>query len=371
MKKILIDARFYGPKHTGIGRYTKNLLIHLAKTKSFHRYKFLLIVNKNQLSLIKKDLGKLYQLIPVNIPHYSFKEQFFLPFIINRYKPDLVHFTHFNKPILYNKLSVVTIHDLIKHFYKGRQTTTKIGLLYWPKHLAYLLTSHLAIKSNPIIVPSHFWRNYLIKNFKKKPDHIITTHEAVDPNFLKTKTKINLSPQNYILYTGNLYPHKNYPVLFKALKKLPNLKLKIICARSVFQQRALKKAKELAVSDQVEFLGYLKDEEFENVYQKALALVHPSFMEGFSLTGLEAMSLSCPVISSDSSCLPEIYQKSVLYFNPNKPNQLVDQIKKLKKSTKLRNDLIKKGHDQVKLYSWDKTAKLTMSFYQKILHDNT
>jgi len=370
MKHILIDARLYGPKHTGIGRYTKNLLLHLIKTKQFRKNHFSLIINQSQIDEVKSDLGLHYQLIPTNIPVYSLKEQLLLPIIIKKHHPDLVHFTHFNKPILYFGLSVVTIHDLIKHFYKGKDTTTKNKFLYWLKYLFYLLVSFFSIKINHIIVPSNFWRQYILKKFNIKSSNIIITHEAVDPNFISGSNKANIA-QNYIIYTGNLYPHKNFPVILKALKNLPDLKLKVICARDIFQHRAEDMAKKYQVSSQVEFLGYLKDKQFKKIYRHALALVHPSFMEGFSLTGLEAMSLNCPVISSTSSCLPEIYQDSVLYFDPNKANQLIDQIKTLQNNPKLRTALIKKGHIQAKKYSWQNTAKQTADFYQKVLHDRT
>ena len=370
MKHILIDARLYGPQHTGIGRYTKNLLLHLVKTQLFKKNKYSLIVNRSQIDEIKSDLGLHYQLIPTNIPVYSLKEQLLLPFIIKKQHPDLVHFTHFNKPIIYFGLSIVTIHDLIKHFYKGKDTTTKNKLLYWLKYFSYLTVSFFSIKTNHIIVPSNFWRQYLLKKFNLKPSNIITTYEAVDPNFFSSQDQVSKA-QNYIIYTGNLYPHKNFPVILKALKNLPDLKLKVICARDIFQQRAKHMAKKYHVSSQVQFLGYLKDDQFKKVYQHALALVHPSFMEGFSLTGLEAMSLNCPVISSTSSCLPEIYQDSVLYFDPNKANQLIDQIKTLQNNPKLRTALIKKGHIQAKKYSWHNTANQTADFYQKVLHDRT
>jgi len=370
MKHILIDARLYGPKHTGIGRYTKNLLLALIKTRQFKKYHFSLIINQPQIDEIKSDLGLHYQLIPTNIPVYSLKEQLLLPLIIKKRHPDLVHFTHFNKPILCLGPSIVTIHDLIKHFYKGQDTTTKNKLIYWPKYFAYLLVSYFSIKTNHIIVPSNFWRQYLLKNFKIKPTKIITTHEAVDPNFIKKTNPKLLKAQNYIIYTGNLYPHKNFPIILKALKKLPDIKLKVICARNIFQQRALKLAKKYKISSQVKFLGYLKDKQFKKIYQHALALVHPSLMEGFSLTGLEAMGLNCPVISSNSSCLPEVYQNSVLYFDPNNSDQLVNQIKKLSNNPKLRNNLIKKGHIQIKKYSWNKTAQKTANFYQQVLHDH-
>lgn len=370
---IVIDARLYGPKHTGIGRYTKNLLKKLIDQPGFSKYKYTLIIYKDLETEVKKDLGNNFNYVTTNIKHYSIAEQLILPFIIHKLHPDLVHFTHFNKPIFYFGKSVVTIHDLIKHFFKGRLNTTKSASIYWIKHFFYLIITNIAIKSSYIIVPSDFWKDYLINNFHVSSNKITTTHEAVDPNFLakinnlqvKDKTYDKKNP--YIIYTGNLYPHKNASIIIKALTKLPFLSLKIICARNYFTDRLQELVKKYKLGKRVEFLGYIPDEEFKTIYSKALALVHPSFMEGFSLTGLEAMALNCPVISSNNSCLPEIYQDSVLYFDPTNVNELIEQIQKLYQSPKLRQQLLKLGHLQVNKYSWDKTARQTFAVYQNIL----
>ncbi len=368
MKHIVIDTRLYGPKHTGIGRYTKNLLIALKNLPNFSDYKFTLLVYKDLELEVKNDLGNNFNYLITDIKHYSLKEQILLPIVLYRLKPDLVHFTHFNKPIFYFGNSVITIHDLIKHFFKGPQNSTKSSLVYWPKYFFYRIFTNFIIKHNNIIVPSNFWRDYLIKNFHLLPTSVTTTHEAVDPKFFDTKYKIlNTKYQNYILYTGNLYPHKNIEVIIKALKSIPDIKLKIICARNYFSQKIENLVAQNHLKTQVEFLGYIDDKDFQKIYSQALALVHPSLMEGFSLTGLEAMALSCPVISSDSSCLPEIYENSVLYFNPHDHQQLIKQIIKLKKSPKLRQQMIKKGHLQVQKYSWNSTAQKTFSVYKKIL----
>ena len=114
-------------------------------------------------------------------------------------------------------------------------------------------------------------------------------------------------------------------------------------------------------------IGYLDDQQFKTVYKNALALIHPSLMEGFSLTGLEAMALNCPVVSSNSSCLPEIYGNSVLYFDPNNSDELVQKINQLKNNSEIRQKLINLGHQQIKKYSWNKTAKETMAVYKKLL----
>lgn len=374
MKHIIIDARLYGPQHTGLGRYTKNLLIALIKTPDFNKYKFTLLVYPELLTEIKNDLGNYFTYITTKLRHYSLQEQIKLPHLLNQLKPDLVHFTHLDKPIVYSGPSVVTVHDLIRHFSKGPQTSTKNPVLYWPKYWGYLLMTRIIFYKSYLIVPSNFWRNYIISNYHFSPQKIITTYEAVDPNFIthssnhpNSKAKIS----NYIVYTGNLYPHKNIEIIFKALKKLPQIKLKIICARSVFTQKIEKQITQYNLQKQVEFLGYISDSEFSQIYRHAIALVHPSFLEGFSLTGLEAMSLDCPVIAARSSCLPEIYGKSVLYFNPKDSDTLVEQILMLQKSSQQRQKLIKLGHIQVAKYSWTKTAKETFSFYEKIINEKS
>lgn len=364
---IVIDARLYGPKDTGLGRYTKNLLIALAELPNFSNYNFSLLVYPEKLTEIKSDLKDNFTYISTNIRHFTLTEQFKLPQLLASLKPDLVHFTHLDKPIFYTGKSVVTIHDLIRHFSKGSDTTTRNLFLYWPKYFGYLLMTRVILKTSYIIVPSNYWRDYIIHHFDYDPKKIITTYEAVDPG-LYSDHKVVTKPENYLLYTGNLYPHKNISVLLSAINLLPNIRLKIICARNVFSARITKIINNLGLQNQVETLGYVPDKDFQKLYANALALVHPSLLEGFSLTGLEAMALNCPVIAAEASCLPEIYQNSVLYFNPHRPNDLVSQITKLIDNTTLRQLLINAGHKQVKKYSWNNTAIETFDFYQKILN---
>ncbi len=366
MKHICIDARMYGPNNTGIGRYVQNLLCSLTDQPNFHNYRFTLLVNPQQYNTIKSELGEKYKYLTVNIPHYSLNEQIKLPFILYRLHPDLVHFPHFNKPIFYFGKSVVTIHDLIKHYSKGKDTTTKNIFLYWPKYWLYIILTKLVIEHNAIIVPTNYWRQHLLTHFQLKPQNIITTYEAVDPSFLNS-SQITQKTENYLLYTGNLYPHKNIVVVLKALKKLPDISLKIISQPNIFLTRTKLLSKKLGVENQVEFLGFVNDNDFKTLYHHALAYVFPSLMEGFGLPGLEAQALGCPVICSHASCLPEVYEDSALYFQPNNSNDLVSKIKQLKTSPSLRKEMIAKGFSQVKKYSWKSTAAQTLSYYEKNL----
>lgn len=166
--------------------------------------------------------------------------------------------------------------------------------------------------------------------------------------------------KEYLVYIGNLYPHKNVGIAIRASEKL-KIPLKIICARSVFE-------KQMPVSQYVQYLGRLEDKEVISIYKKATAFVFPSLIEGFGLPGLEAMSVGLPVIAARSSCLPEVYGDAALYFDPYDLEDLIEKIKLIKINTKLRHELVKKGFKQVQKYSWAKMAAETCQIYQEMLH---
>lgn len=165
--------------------------------------------------------------------------------------------------------------------------------------------------------------------------------------------------KSYLLYVGNLYPHKNVSILINAAEKL-RIKVKIVCARNVFENR-------LPKSEFVEYLGRVSDTELMSLYRQALCFVFPSKIEGFGLPGLEAMSVGCPVMAAKASCLPEIYEDAALYFDPDDLNDLVSKITLVNTDPNLRKELIKKGFAQVKKYSWAKMANQTWEIYQNVL----
>jgi glycosyltransferase involved in cell wall biosynthesis len=379
MKKIVFDARMYGLEHAGIGRYVMNLVQKLGIQNS--KFEIILLVNKKKLKKIRRDLGNKFKYIPVNSKHYSFYEQVEIPLVLRKLDPDLVHFPHFNAPILWRKDFVVTIHDLIKHYFTGVNTTTRSKLFYWLKHLGYKIqVNHALHHSKIIFVPSNFWKERLRNDFGVRKSKIIVTPEAIDPIYLKKyPLKTNQERKQilkkyqlkrpYLIYTGSVYPHKNVKVIFKALKKMPEVQLGIACSRNVFTDRVEKEAEKIGLAEQVKFLGFVPDEDLIELYKSALAMVHPSLMEGFWLSGLEAMTVGCPVIVSNASCLPEIYEKSVLYFDPYDSDQLLLRVKELTENKDLRIKMIDQGKKQVKKYSWDVTAKLTLEGYQKALKD--
>jgi glycosyltransferase involved in cell wall biosynthesis len=376
--RIGIDARLYGLEHAGLGRYVTQLVEEVLKLDKKNHY--VLFLNSARATKFKDR--KRVTVVKTNIPIYSLAEQIILPFIFAKEKLDLLHVPHFNAPLLYPGKLVLTIHDLIKHDSKGPETTTRTEGLYLFKRFGYLtLTNLIAHRANHILVPSNFVKEDVAKRLHVSLGKITVTYEAASDSIkevaLTDNEKITLLnkyhlTQPFIVYTGSVYPHKNVDLLVGAiekhnLNKEVDLELALICSRSVFWERLNKKIAEKNLQNRIKLLGFVEDADVSRLYSLALALVHPSKMEGFGLTGLEAMSVGLPVISSNSSCLPEVYGDAALYFNPSDVNDLVSCLESFIKDQELRSGMATKGYLRVRNYSWQKMAKETLSVYKQIL----
>lgn len=365
-KTICIDARLWGTRHTGIGRYIENLIAHLPNQD---KVRVVLIVPPD---LKQEPLLKNFPKVYASSHPYSIWSQFEMLLILLKVRPDLLHVPHFTIPVFWPGKIIVTIHDLIKHISTGADTTTHSKSFYKIKFLGYLLIVRLAInKASHIIVPANYWKNDLLRRYKISSEKISVIYEGVNSGFFESeKTGIQADgiKTPYVIYAGNLYPHKNIPILLQAVKSLSgSVNLALVCARSVFSERIESMVSQLHMKSMVYFLGFVSDSRLASLYRNSQAFITPSLIEGFGLPGLEAMAAGTPVIAADSSCLPEIYGKAALYFDPNNPGQLADIIKKIIFNEKLRQDLVRMGKTQVAKYSWSKMSQATWQIYQNAL----
>ena len=174
--KIVIDARLYGLENAGLGRYTMNLINELQKLDRKNKYPVLLRKKYfNQL-----NLNSNWKKILVDINHYSLEEQIRLPKIIKDLKPDLVHFLHFNVPILYKGAFIVTIHDLLMHKQRGLEATTLTPSRYLLKRLGYKFVFGRAVKKAvKVIVPSQSVKDEVCYYYKLNPEKVIVTYEGI------------------------------------------------------------------------------------------------------------------------------------------------------------------------------------------------
>jgi len=382
MYKIGIDCRFWGIKHAGLGRYTRELVLEIIKVCN-KNIKFVLFFYQDEWRKDKLALSKC-QIIETGVPHYSIiKEQYELKNIIDRENLDLMHFTHFNVPIFLKTPFIVTIHDLIKHFFRGRPVTTRSLPVYWVKYGGYRLVIAQAIKNSmAIITPSYFTKDQIAVHYIGMERKVSVIYEGVSEPFniasareeaavLRVRKKYNLN-KPYFVYTGSAYASKNIEGLLLAFKQLlekyPDIQLLIACARSYFWDKLKLQIERMGLENTVKLPGSVPDSELVNLYQGSEAFVMPSFMEGFGLPALEAMASGTIILSSNTGSLPEIYGRNAIYFNPSNIDKITGSFEfvlNMEKSKRLK--IIKSGIEYTRNFRWQKAASKTVDIYNQVL----
>ncbi len=367
--KIGIDARFFGSVGKGLGRYTQKLIENLEKIDSENQYFiFLRRENYDEYQPVNKNFHK----VLADYRWYTFSEQLNMPRILRKYKLDLVHFPHFNVPILYRRPFVITIHDLILIHFPTVRGTTLNPLVYKLKFLAYKLTIGSAVKrAKKIIAVSKFTKNDILENYKIPANKIAVTYESCDlpeNNFQKTEEiirKYNIK-KPYLLYVGNAYPHKNLEKLILAFDKVrkinQNLNLVLVGKKDFFYNRLQEKVKNENIKNII-FTGFVSDDDLYSIYKNSSLYVFPSLYEGFGLPPLEAMACNTPVVTSDHRCMKEILQDSAYYFKATDVEDISATILQVLNDKSLCAKLVKKGRQQVLKYSWSEMAKQTQKIY--------
>jgi glycosyltransferase involved in cell wall biosynthesis len=393
--KIGIDARFYGPIGKGLGRYTQEVVDNLIKingangSDGFEYVIFLSPDNFDDFNTIDVRVRK----VKLSCIWYGWKEQFLVPYHIWREKLDLVHFHHFNVPILTPGRFVVTIHDLILTRFPTVRASTRSRWYYYFKNIAYRLVIWRALRrSSKIIAVSQFTKNDLVQQFGVAPAKIVVTYEGLtnlskerDSLFVtQLKTEEVLAqyqiPRRFLLYVGNAYPHKNLEFLLKVFSRLhaeqPDLRLVLVGKLDYFYLRLQEFARSLNLWQQdnhnspVIFTGYVPDAQLAIFYAAAIAYIFPSLYEGFGLPPLEAMAQGCPVLSSDRSSLPEILGEACWYFNPEQEQDLHYKLIQIMVDPVARDHLQQQGYLLVKKYNWWECANQTRLVYREALQLN-
>lgn len=364
--KIGIDCRFWS--QTGVGRYTRNLVLNLGKLDKNNKY--VLFVLKKDYGDIKSQILNLeygnFEIAKADIRWHGITEQILFPRILNKYKLDLVHFPYFSHPIFYKKPFVVTIHDLIiNHFSTGKASTLPTSL-YLAKLFAYQrVLNHAVFKARKIIVPLEFVKNDLVKTLKVPEDKIGITPEGFDPLISKGAISAEVeaaAKSSYFLYVGNAYPHKNIAKLLEGFYKA---KLKDINLILVGKDDYFYKQLEREKFRNLIFLHSVTDSELYHLYSHSVAAVSASLMEGFGLLPLEAFGADTLPVVSNIGAFIEVCADSAIYFNPQDADDIAKKLNlALKLPAKEREELIKKGKSLLSKFSWEQMAKQTLKIYE-------
>ena len=366
--RVAIDARKL--HDFGIGTYTRNLLRHLARLD--HDTEYVLLCQEPDLR-IAEQLGPNFRTVLEPSPNYSIREQIHVPWVLRREQPDVFHAPHYVLPPAIRCHSVVTIHDCIHLMFPQ----------YLPNRAAYFYAKAsmwmAARRSDRILTVSEASKRDILRFFNVPPEKIVVVYNAIDERFRATPAEEDVArvreryqlDHGFVLYAGNIKPHKNLVRLIEAFDELrkagfEDLKLLII-GDEISKLPALRRAvHEHKLHKHVRFLGYLPDETLAILYRLAAVFVFPSLYEGFGLPPLEAMASGAPVVTSNVSSLPEVAGDAAVLVDPYDVGSIVDGITRVLTDPALADDLRRKGRERARDFSWERSVARTRDLYLEL-----
>lgn len=363
--KIVIDARLYGLHHRGIGRYLIELINGLIKDES--PYTYILLVDP-------KAIDKLPSLPPnittVAAPYrvYSIAEQLFLPRLIKKISPDLVHWTHFSAPYFCSAPYVITIHDLILHHAPNERASRLPGLIYWLKILAYRkLLARLIHRAKNIITVSQSVADDIIKYYPLASAKINVIHLA--PPLLPPAEYLPIN-NPFLLMVGAAYPHKNIERVIQAValvrQHYPNLELRLVGRLDFFSNKLKAWVESNGWADWIIFMDKISDAQLVGLYKKCEAYCLLSLQEGFGLGLVEAAVAGAPIVASDIAVFHEVIGAGACYADPKNISSIAEVIRNIL-NPKVKHEVIARALKEISKFSWPKTIADTLLVYRRTI----
>lgn len=357
--ELLLNTEF-----TGIENYIFNLSENLSLT------------NKHDINLIfpletvsHKDVG-------LSMFHYSPPlSRIKMPFqscliasLINYPRElkgfNVIHIPTVTAPFFFRPLGVkvvMTVHDIIPNLFpKWHPLKRRLYFKYFLKYRFKFVERFITVSENT--------KKDLINFFNINENKIDVVCAGVSKNY---QQNLELNKDDFILGVSTLEPRKNFKRLIDAyiyLKEKYNIveKLYIVGKEGWFFKGILNIPQKY--KQNIIFKGYVSEEELIQLYQTAKLFVYPSFYEGFGLPVLEAMACGCPVITSNTSSLPEVGGDAALYVNPEDTDQVAEKIYQVLSDQNLQNDMSQKGVKQAGKFSWEKCAQETIRVYERVMN---
>ncbi|WNQ10421.1 glycosyltransferase family 1 protein [Paenibacillus aurantius] len=358
MKRVTVDIRM--ASYSGIGTYIRSILpliIPSMPDTKFYLYGY----EKDVL-----NLGNLpnVELIHANTSIYSLKEQAEFNLKIPR-DTDLFWSPHYNIPLTFRGKLLVTIHDLfhlaMPQYVKGMHKQMYAKFMFWS----------IKKKARHIIFISNFTKKEFNRFVSFEESKTSVIYDGVDESWFKSERIQKFFSFPYIIYVGNVKPHKNLVSLVRAFEnikgEIPH-NLVIVGKKSGFitgDREVINIAN--SMEDRIVFTDFVEDHLLKQLVSEADLLVFPSFYEGFGLPPLEGMASGCPVLVSNAASLPEVCQEAAEYFDPYNIQELSDKMKFILGNEKLQGEMVDKGKCHAMNYTWSDCAKQTSSIIYKLL----
>jgi glycosyltransferase involved in cell wall biosynthesis len=364
--KIGVDARPLSYRLTGIGVYLRYLLDELQKIDDRNDY-YLISNGPIEYALVNPRWIKLsghfrYKLVS------TFWMQFNVPPLAHKLKLHLFWGPRHHLPLLLARetKAVVTVHDVVNRRYPGTMAL--------PNLLVERLLMKLSLnRSSAVIADSRSTAADIRGQFGISGEKLHTIHLG-SPLFLKGlkrgRGQEKSVPRKYFLFVGTLDPRKNFERLFKAFEMIKplsqDLHLVIVGGKGWKNKKFRKMVQMHPLKTHIHMTGYLPRNKLASYYENAICLLFPSLYEGFGLPILEAMSCGTPVITSNTSSMPEVAGDAALLVNPYDIRSIADAMKRLMSDKALREHLIDNGFERAKQFSWKRCAEGTLCILNRV-----
>jgi glycosyltransferase involved in cell wall biosynthesis len=365
-KHIVIDARI---RRASTGRPIDRLVEYLQDIDHTNHYTILVQPDDDW-----QMHSPTFHTLPCPYPQFSLSplHQVGFAWQLYRLKPDLVHFTMTQQPLLYFGNIVTMTHDTTMYHFI-RQGTTPLPLFKLKMGLYRFLVWWSHRKSRRIIVPTRTVAEEFITRQPFTKKKMVVINEAAEPAgaFKPRRPEVVGPHDRFIMYLGTAFPHKNLPMLVKAFEllhhKYPDLKLLLVGKREKHYDDLAKLVAKSPVAAGIHITGFLPDDETAWLYAHTRAYVFVSLSEGWGLPPLEAMAHGAPVVCSDASVMPEVYGAAAHYCNAQDPQDIAAKVMEVLENPALRQKLISSGTEQLKKYSWHKWAEEHVDVYADLL----
>lgn len=365
--KIGLDLRMLGGG-SGISRYIGELSQQILTLDKTNQYVLFFRTLDAQMRAQYEKFG--HKMVETGIAHYSVAEQTRFARILKKENLDLVHFPHFNAPLLYPGKFVVTIHDLTHTKFPGKK---KSRFLF---RAAYNLILANAVKrSAKIIAVSQATKNELAEYFKigNKTEVVYEGINAVykveDREVAQKEAKIKFGlDKPFLLYVGVWRRYKNLPALAEVFSKLVDaghdLDLVLAGEPDPFYPEIKEKIMSVKNSARIKAVGRVSDDDLNTLYNSCRLFVLPSLAEGFGLTALEAAACGAPMALSDIPTLREVMGQGAEFFDPHNEDNMQDVLDGLLNNEQRLEDLANSGLARSKHFSWKQAAEETIKIYE-------
>lgn len=366
MKRVVLDARMIG--HTGIGRYLQCLIPELDDPA----YTLELLGNPERLSAVAAAGGRIIR--PLSSPVYGLSELWSVSSAASG--ADLLHCPHFNIPLSIPKKTrlIVTVHDLI-YVRIPESIRSPAGRWYVKNQLR-----RVAQRADEIIAVSEFTKNDFCDYTGCDPSKVTVVHSGVseelrpmnDPALREHQRRALNLPARYLLWVSAIKPHKDLPVMAEAFRRIrekdSQLHWVIIGKPDKLMQPYFQRLlKDPALAKAVHWFPSVEPEKLIWFYNLAELFVTPSRYEGFGFPPLEAMACGVPVAAAHSASLPEILGEAPAWFPPGNIEALVETVYNVLSDPAVRQQLVDRGTEQARRYSWRQTGRATRQIYERWL----